>query len=193
MSFPDYRTYDANIGPGGVHTITAMGNVLSCLEASGPVAVKFNEGGEAHIEKGLTISPDTMFERIDLVNKADHPISVRLALGMGEVRDSRLALTGRVAVRETMPDVLKTTYAYLEGPFSTKISPENVNRREIIIANRDQEDKVYVGGRYVSDREGLLLLPGQSMVLQSSAEIWAVGEHSSHPTHVTMAEIEWGA
>lgn len=93
-----FETRETTLSVGGSVTIEAVGQVVTCLEADGPMRISFGQRGQGgRIEKGLQI-PTNGFDQFRLDNLHTGANSVRLAISELGVRDSRFNLPGTLNV-----------------------------------------------------------------------------------------------
>lgn len=99
MADPSYKTYKYTLEPKEVLTVTRTASFVSCLASSFPFKMSMNDGAENDFEAGITFSQVDDFSRLQIHNPSStEELVVALALGRGEITDSRLTLGGEIKV-----------------------------------------------------------------------------------------------
>ncbi len=99
MADPSYKTYKYTLEPKEVLPVTRTASFVSCLASSFPFKLSMNDGADNDFEAGITFSQDEDFSRLQIHNPSStEELVVAIALGRGEITDSRLTLGGQVKV-----------------------------------------------------------------------------------------------
>ena len=195
MTKPTFRTYDVIVEPGATDVINRAASFLSCLEASHRFQIMFDDGTACDFEQGLTFRQGSDFKQVQITNpSATDTLTVKLGLGRGDIRDSRLSLTGQVDSRQKSPDVLGTgAPVTATDANTTELAAANPLRREILVVNTSPGATVYIGGDAGAGQgQGLPILPSQSLTLETAAAVYARND-SGGDVAVAVAELEWSA
>lgn len=196
MSRINYATLAYTIAAGGTISIIRQADFVACLTASDKFRIAFDDGSESDFEAGLTYAPGEGFSRLTLRNPNASAITVQLGIGAGAIRDGRVTINAGVTLptRESAPDVLSTGAPVSAATgAATQLAPANGLRREILLVNTDSAATVFVGGNAAAAAgEGIPVLAGQSLTLESSAAVYARND-SGAAVAVAVAEMEWSA
>ena len=190
-----YKTFDYVIPAGGAVGVQRDTSQVTCLEASAPFRVKFDNGPASDFEAGLTYRPPEGFELFEMINPGAEPITVKIALGKGDIRDARMTLNGEVDSRERAPDVLTTGGPKVcpGGGAVTLVAAANELRREIMLVNTSGAVTVWAGGDPgAGGGHGLPILPNQSLVLQTAAAVY-IRHSAGSSVNIAVAELEWAS
>jgi len=104
MSTISYATRNFTIPAGGSADVSRAADFMSCLEASKPFKVAFQDGSQNDFEAGLTYNAPQGFSRVSFINPNDVEITIKVAFGRGDIADSRLNLVGaEMTVRADVP------------------------------------------------------------------------------------------
>lgn len=192
----NYATRDFSVAPGATVQIVRQARQVACLAASSTFRIAFDDGSESDFEAGLTYSPEAGFTRILIRNPGAQTLTVTLGIGSGSIRDARVTINAGVTlpVREVSPEILTTGAAIIAATgAATEAAAANALRREIMLVNTDAAATVYAcGSATAAAGEGLPILPGQSLTLESSAAIYLRND-SGAAVAVAVAEMGWSA
>lgn len=174
MTRPSYSAKTYTLEPGEAVELHRYADFVVCLEARAPFAIAFDGGPETEFEKGLTFEAVTAFARVRIVNTDAATQTIRLGLGSGGIRDSRLALSSAIS---TVPAGADTFVAgapvIVPDGDAVQVLGADQGRREAVLVN-DGDGRVYIGGAAGAEAgEGLPLEPGQAMTLTTAAKIFA--------------------
>jgi|GEM_PF-6766533 len=193
---PTYARFKHPMAANEEITIHATGDLVAALAATGGMEVAFGEGAFIPLDVGQTVSfqEGEGFSFVRVKDTSGAANTVDLYVGRGEFFDLRFSATGTLTTRESAPDTLTTgaTVSALNAA-ATELAAANALRREIMLVNTDAAATVYVGGASGAlAGEGIPVLAGQSLTLQSSAAVYARND-SGAPVAVAVAEMEWAA
>lgn len=141
MSNPSYATREFTIPAGGSADVSRAADFMSCLEATKPFKVAFQDGSKNDFEAGLTYNAPNGFSRVSLINPNDEEITVKVAFGRGDIADSRVNLVGTdlpiraaedLPIRAVSPSVVKTSQLTC-GAGWTVLEAANAARSEITV------------------------------------------------------------
>ena len=97
-----YRQFAYTLAPGERKTIRYDANFFNVLYTSSEnLAVNFSgSGGDTQYWQGLQYNCDYVFSYAELINlDTANPLSVVVGMGIGDMKDNRLAVSGAVKVR----------------------------------------------------------------------------------------------
>lgn len=120
-NLPNIATRVFVIPAGASSTIVREAEFITCLESSAPFKMRLDQGPFFDFEAGLGLTVAEKFGRADFLNDSDTDITVRVALGRGDVQDARLVLSGTVATRVTEPVAIKDPVA-ISGTVDTRVT-----------------------------------------------------------------------
>lgn len=185
-----YVVMPLTIAANGSDSVNRAANFVTCLSANAPFEVAFDNGPRAHFEAGLTYSPANGFHRVHVYNTTGAALIVQLAFGRGNIRDSRLTLSGSIASRPEVPDTFTSgaPVAAVNGAV-TQLAALSVLRSELILVN-EGAGLVYIGGDAAAlAGEGVPLNIGASLVLTTQAAVYARND-SGAAVNVAVASLE---
>lgn len=170
---------------------------LTCLDATAPFKVAFDEGSENDFEAGLTYTPVEGFDRVAMRNPTAGPITVRLGFGKGAIADARVVLSSgnTLWTRERPADQVSTgaAIAAASGAVTLLAAADALRREIMVVAPTTATGPVYIGGAAAAAAgEGIPLLPGQSLTLSTGAAIYARNDTGA-PVALAVATIGWSA
>jgi len=96
------RPQQIYIKPNNQQDLDVTGNMIMIVEATNEMQVSFDNGARTFIEKGIEYgSKDgSTYKRVTLHNNSDEIITGKVLLGVGSATDSRLSLTGDIAISQ---------------------------------------------------------------------------------------------
>lgn len=167
--------YPLTLAAGASDVINCQGTFFNVLECDLPnVLLGTDEGRLNLVEQGYQwFAPDgeiytrVYVENPDLVN----PVTLRLALGFGDLRDSQTSIAGGVS----MSPASSFTYdgAVLVGDVAALIVPASSTRRGGVIQAGDFD--LWLGADGTVAAAGLPTVPaGQSLAISHGAEVYAI-------------------
>lgn len=191
-----YAALTYTIAPGATIGVEKQSGFLTCLNSSAPFKVKFDDGSFSDFEAGLSYSPLTGFRRVDIYNPTGADLVVRLGFGKGSINDARVTISAGqdLNVRAKVPDVFTTGAAVSAiNAAATALAAANILRRECLIVSPAGAGLVYIGGNPAAGAgEGLPLVGGQSITLETSAAVYARND-SGAAVALSVAEMEYAA
>lgn len=185
---------------GGSLFVDRAASFLICLEASHLFKIRLGTGPISDFEAGLRMRPGEPFEKVEIINKAAEPLTVKLGFGQGDVRDARLTITtdvktvaqGITATREAAPDDFAVAHVTASTGATTLLSDTDANRRELLIVNTHSSGMVQIVDNATAAGQGIPVLPGQSLTLQTSAAVY-VRNDSGASVDLAVAGLGWSA
>ena len=187
---PNYVTREYVIPANGTVEGYREASFMTCLEATAAFSLKIDNAAKFDFEAGLGIVFDGTFTRYELINETGTDITVKLAIGRGNVRDARLVISGTLSTQSTVPDTLTTGAAVSAlNAATTSVIAANTSRVEALVVNAGAAT-IYIGGNAAAAAaEGLPLAAGQSLTLNTTAAIYARNDTGA-AVAVSVAEVE---
>lgn len=190
MASPSYKTFAYTVPAGGSVQIARHADFVTCLDASAPFKITFDQQPATEFEAGLTYNPETAVQLVELINEGASPNTIRMGFGKGGIQDSRLTIGNEVVTASRSPETFTTggQISAANGA-TTALAAANSNRAEIVIAN-DGAGKIYVAGDAGAGAgEGVPIDAGGVLVLTTSAAVYARND-SGAAVPVSVAELE---
>lgn len=188
-----YAALTYTIAAGATIGVEKQSGFITCLNASSPFKIKFDDGSFSDFEAGLSYTPLNGFSRVDLFNPTGNLITVRLGFGKGSINDARVTISDGQTLKtsERVPDVLKTARFSCAFSTNTLLAAANPLRREIIVTNvqASASGRVYISGNPAAAiYQGAGLSDGQSLTLKTTAAIYC---RNDNPTRqIEVIELE---
>jgi len=159
-----YQEFTYTIQAGQYQRVNYVTDNFVLLETTANNALEVNFGGamnQTNFTTGVQYRLTEAVPYVQLYNKGMAALTVHFALGVGEVRDNRLSLTGTVITSETY-----TTFNVSQETFdsSGKITAGGAQRK-MIIQNTGAQP-IYIGAA-----TGFLVSPSGSMDLQLEGSV----------------------
>lgn len=158
---------------GGSREIGAVGSYVSVLESTLDFNIGIEDDALQFITQGLTIGTrdGSTFNRVRIENPNPGAITLTLAFGIGEIRDSRLSATAALNLTKasnltTVADVSCANAA------ATQVIAVNTTRRRVLVQNLDIAATLRVGDSSVTAARGHRLGPGETLELQSTEAVF---------------------
>lgn len=102
MSLPQYRIYSINLVPGVTETLSVAGNFIGCLASSERFNLSLNGQSPVVFQQGLSLPniPEvvTQISLSSVAGAAFNPNVIEIAVGFGELRDSRFASSAPITL-----------------------------------------------------------------------------------------------
>jgi hypothetical protein len=175
---PTYATRSYTVPAGGSVQVARASDFLSCLEASHPFKVSFDNQPRTDFEAGLTYDTETGFQLVEVINTEAEELTVKLGFGRGNITDARLVLPGAVDVSGSTVSI-KNNLKFMAQPVAI-IPPQdcflvlgyNPVRQEIGIKNIS-EARLWIMNTMSLSEKGHALDPGETIVLNATSAIYA--------------------
>jgi hypothetical protein len=135
---------------------------------------------------GVGVNFDNTYDRIRLINNGGAPITLTIAIAIGDINDDRLNVSGTINTNAISNSVLTTTADVVVGAAAlTALKAANTSRKGIILTNVGANvirigDSVNTGAA-----RGAPLLANQSITLETTA---AVSGFSTLGTTIAILE-----
>lgn len=173
MTKTSYKTGSYTIPAQGEIGVNRVADFLTCLSASHKFRVRFDNGTESDFEAGLTLHDPDGFTRVEIRNPSDDPLIIHMGFGLGDIRDSRLTLTGTINTQEVAANVFAAHPPLSVAAGAVElVSDRNAARSEIGITNRGANE-IWLRGDAVAAVAGQPVAPGQGVVLSVAAAVYA--------------------
>ena len=197
MSKIQYATRRFTIPAGEVVETVRDSNLLTCLAATDSFFIRFDDGPENEFDAGLTYQPQNGFTRLSMRNDSAADIEVWFAFGKGEIKDSRVTISASqvLTTRQKSPDELTTgaAVAALDAAATLIAAADPLRRELIVVSPTDAAGVVFIGGDAAAGAgEGLPLMAGQSMTLESAAAVYARNDQGA-TIAVHVAALGWSS
>lgn len=186
-----YATRSFTVPANGSVEFVRTASFLTVLDASAAFEISFDNGPRSAMEAGLTLRTQDDFQRVEIINTTGSVLTVKVGLGRGDVRDSRLTLSGSIQADIVAPDVLTTGAPVAAANAAvTLLAAADANRREVLaVVDLSAGGAVYIGGDAAAAAgEGLPVQPGQSLTLTTSAAVY-VRNDTGAAVNVSKAEF----
>lgn len=189
QSHPHYRDYSYDIPPGGTVQIDGASEFITCLAATLPFKISFDDAPRTNFAEGLSYDAQVAFNRVRIDNDNDTSITVKVGLGRGGIKDTRFVATGSIMTTTVAPPVLSDiAKATIAGTNSIQFLAADTRRKEAIIRHLGTTPTpVWIKAVPGFDESGLLLNEGEVVTLESSA---AVHIYNPNGTAVVLAGLE---
>lgn len=187
---PSYATREFEIPAGGSVSTFRQADFLTCLEATAPFRLSFDNAPRTDFQAGLTYRTAEGFQRVEIINEGATVLRVTLGFGKGDISDSRLTLGGTLSNAEDMPDTATSgAPVWAANSAITLLAAANTFRRELIMVNSGP-GTIYIGGDAAAAAgEGLPLAVEQSLILNTTAAIYARNDSGAFCA-VNVMELE---
>lgn len=173
-----YKRFSRAILNNTTEKFQVHGRFITVLENSSATDLEFSIGEQAFevLPKGLSVelSEGDFFGDIQIKNTSGATATVTFAISAGRIFDSRVVLSGSLAVNST-PDSLSTP-----APAAVTDTPgiavaADSTTREVVLQNNGASD-VWVGASTVDAAtfRGYKIAPGAGFTWNSSAALYAV-------------------
>jgi hypothetical protein len=170
-----YTTQTVTIQPGDFVQITRPGDFVTCLAAAQGFKIAFDSGAESDFSEGLTFKVAGSFGTVRLRNSGAAVVTVKLAIGFGQVTDNRLVPTLPLASRAVSPDVFQSgAPVAVPAGGAAQIVPGDASRVEMALSHpATATAPLWIGGAGVAVGSGFPLAPGMGTVLTTSGAVYA--------------------
>ena len=198
---PIYKRLAYTLSAGEMVSINRTCRQVTCLAASEPFRVQFDDGSETDFESGLAFRNDAGFQKVTLRNPTAGPITVAVGLSNGDVTDARLVLAGGIATevqntvttRPQVPDAFTAPAPVnCSNGVSTQVLAADALRKEAILTNTATSGTVYVQPFATSAGRGVPIAAGQTLVLTTSAALYVRNDTGAAVT-VNLGGVGWSA
>lgn len=170
--------------------IERQSDFVACLSSTADFKIRLNNSPSAFFTAGLTVEPIGGLESVQVVNDTATPLTVTLAFGRGNIRDSRVTLNANqiLPTRESAPDLLNMDATLMSAGQYTLIKAANTLRKNIILQNSGG-DMVLIVPSQASGASGYQLMPGAALSLDTASAIYGYGGTG----YVRSLECAWSA
>lgn len=190
----NYTVHTYTIPAGEYVQLVRQADFVTCLDATGPFKIQFEDGSNSDFEAGLSYSPADGFYKLTFFNPGADPVVIRVALGTGAISDARVTLGSSAEFRTARPDALSTGAPKTVSNGSiAQLAPADALRAELLVVSPVGAGTVYIGGDpQAGAGHGLPLQSGQSMTLNTGAAIYARNDTGA-AVALSVASIRWSA
>jgi len=179
---PQYRSYTFSIAPGGVYEIARQAQFFTCIEATAPFKVAFNDAPKTDFLAGLSFEASTPFNKVRIENDGAADLTITAGLGVGGIRDARFVSAAPIETKPiARPDL--TTNAPVSVPAGqvVQIAADDTARHEIGMRNLNLTERVWVQGSPTAAASGFPLDGKEVAILTTSAAV-----HVYNPSGVAI-------
>lgn len=187
---PQYRSYTFTIAPGGVYEIARQAQFFTCIEATAPFKVAFDDAPKTDFLAGLSFEGLTPFNKVRIENDSAASLTITAGLGVGGIRDARFVSAAPIETKPiARPDL--TTGAPISVPAGqvVQIAGADTARHEIGLRNLSLTERVWVQGAPTAAASGLPLDGKEVAILTTSA---AVNVYNPSGVAIEIATFEIG-
>ena len=183
---PQYTSFTRTVLPGESEPVHRQGNFVIALESELPFRVGVDHQPLSDFERGLSFNTPVTFDVIWLHNPTSSPLTIKVGIGKGSIRDSRLSLDDDLTAFDGAARGIAHGSAAIAGNATQSIAAENVDRLHLVVTNRSLS-QVWIGGAGVAAGQGLPLASGASATLPFQCEVFA---HNAAASAADLAILE---
>ena len=150
-----YQEFTYTIPAGQYQRVNYVTDNFVLLDTTAQNSLEVNFGGamnQTNFTTGIQYKLDSVVPYVQLYNKGNAAVTVHFALGVGNVRDNRLSLTGTITSSETY-----TSFTVERITLTSGANAIGGAQRKIVVQNTGNND-VFVGAS-----NGFLISPSGSM------------------------------
>ncbi len=154
-------TNEFTLQPGEAFSLAVHAEYVLIEKASGPVHLSVDEGGRQELTAGFAYyaAGANGFSKLEFLNDGAGAITVRIQYGWGELKDTRLTVSGVVETREVLASVFSPAAAkVVPAGGAVTLSVASAARTRAVYKNIGSSDvALSSSGVYV----GHILAPGE--------------------------------
>lgn len=190
QTHPQYRADTLDIAPFGSVEINRQAEFLTCLEATGPFFIAFDDAPKTQFVKGLSFEATIAFSKYRVENPTDAIMTVTIGTGRGNIRDARLVLSGAVETSELSPATFTAPAPVnIAANSVAQVALANGTRKEIILRNLSTTERLWIKSTATIGAEGLPIDGGEGVILTTTAEVYAFNG-AGVAVDIAVAELE---
>lgn len=181
MARARFSTFEATLAAGETITVHRSGEYVRCIASAADflLGVDGEEMGQFGQGLGLQFEPGGGFTHLKLENPTDTAITLRLAMGTGQMQDSRASFADAIPVGAA-PHLVTGPDVSVPAGGAALLKASNRNRREIMIQNRSSNAReIRIGDSDASAAEGIELQPGETWRMAVTGDVWAYNPHTA--------------
>lgn len=176
MTLGSYQTRDYALANGARLLVETDADqvLVTELSASDGVTVRFNDGPDGAIFRGLEARGP--LRKIEVFNGNGASITLSLSIAKGlQMVDRRVSVVGDAAAVEVegAPSLASQADVSVAATSAAQILAADTTRREALIQNTDGATTIRVGDSNVGATRGLELAPGDVLILATQGAIHA--------------------
>jgi len=190
-----YQVINLTIPAGEQVVQDIAGEYVACVDSSAPFYVGADYSPPQFFERGLFFKPKDDFKQLTFLNQSGDPLTISVAVGNGDFKDSRLTIGGGLTVRPASPDVIVETAKLTINGGTTHAIPAIANQKEILISYLPTSSNavpIYVGSTGTAEA-GVRLVPGGSVVLETSADLVVKNLGTVFYAQISYVQTGWSA
>lgn len=170
-----YKHYTQTIPAGGFIPVGVYGRFVCILSVTDnqDIKISFDGDKEQEIYAGISIELPVgeYYKEFRLHNPNVSDVVVKYASGNGRINDNRLTLSAdQISIIDISNGI--STPASMSVSVKDSIA-SNANRKELIIQNNGTAN-ILVGDTNITTTRGLLVEPGDSITLDTNAEVFLI-------------------
>jgi len=186
-----FRVIGYTLPANGEIMIDQTGDFVRCLASSAAFEIAYDGAPAFIMEAGLgfRLPLGRAYTGLRLVNPSGAPVTLQLALGYGDIQDSRIGVVGNLPTMAVSPNTLTSAADVSVAATTTAmIAAANPGRAEIILQNLGLGD-MRIGDSAAAAGRGVLLAGGGTLTLTTTAAVYAYNA-SAGPADLSVLEIE---
>lgn len=167
------RTFTYTIAAGEGVSINASGSTIAVQAATAGFDIEIDDENRFEAFEAFKLNSRVLFEKVRLINTSGASNTIKVWIGEGDVHDGRFSFAESITNREEGPDLYQSGPNYsVSTTAGTLISGSDVLRKEIILRNTGAS-QIWVHNYSSYQTRGILLEAGDSVVLETTAAIYA--------------------
>lgn len=175
-----YQQFTYTLAAGAVQKIEYVTENFALLDSTVNGALRVNFGGsasETYFEQGIIYKLRQPVRFVQLINSSNAPLTVKVALGCGDIQDNRLSVSGTITTTQTYTSLTVTNGTFDANGEVSITGPQ----RQLLIQNTGNA-VVYVGAAngFQIQAGGSMMLPlDNSLTLYGTAgETVVIGQYN---------------
>ncbi len=173
---PQFKIFTHTVAPNAQLEVARAGTFINCLEANGPFRMALNDGAATEFKPGLVYDASVPFDRVRLINDTGTAVTVKLAIGAGGVRDTRLVLEANSLTtrEEYSAEIFADATRTVAIGSVVQILPADPRRETMAILNVTDNDDALGWVRHDNSaiRGGLPIGPFDGVSINTTAAIF---------------------
>lgn len=170
-------------------TVTTAGQFIRCVTASADFKLAVDNGSNMFFAQGIGYyAPGAPFKELRLTEVHGAINSIELVIGWGEYADSRFSIAGglKLDVGDTLTSTLDDN---IPAATAQQILAADTTRRRVILTNLPTNPREFrIGGAATAAARGAILMPGDTLILETTAAISAYNPHAAAQSIAILSE-----
>lgn len=172
-----FRVHSVALAAGATEVINATGNYIAALTATGAFSIGLDDNGLTPWEAGLSanLEPGETYSKVRITDLSGAPNTVEMCLGYGQFKDARFTLLGSITTSPTKATAFASVPDVVCGAAGqTILAVALATRRQLIVSNlAANASTIRVGDVGAAAGEGVELAPGQTLIVDTAAAVYA--------------------